>query len=109
MQPENVQNVQNVLDVLDILDVLNVLNVSAVTYTKPCFILISSNRFRILLNNVPFYLKYDIQKLKSKYSQKGRALQGVDPKLSGGKEAFSQARLIFYRVVMGQLQAAYVS
>ena len=26
---------------------------------------------------------------------KGRALQGVDPKLSGGKEPFSQATLIF--------------
>ena len=54
-------------------------------------------------NNVPIYLKYNIQKLKSKYSQKDRALQGVHPKLSGGKEAFSQASLIFYRVVMGQL------
>ena len=57
----------------------------------------------------PFCLKYNIQRLKSKYSQKGRALQGVHPKLSGGKEAFSQASLIFYRVVMGQLQAGYVS
>ena len=56
-----------------------------------------------------FYLKFNIQMLKSKYSQKGRALQGVDPKLSGGKDAFSQASLIFYRVVMGQLQADYVS
>ena len=57
----------------------------------------------------PFYLKYNIQKLKSKYSQKGKALQGVQPKLSGGTEAFSQASLIFYRFVMGQLQAGYVS
>ena len=59
-------------------------------------------RFRILLNNVPFYLKYNIQKLNSKYSQKDRPLQGAHPKLSGGKEAFSQASLPFYRVVMGQ-------